>query len=179
MVRAVQAIQESLFKLGKFLDRKVAFVELAFGKATFDGLVDHRRQCLGARIGHGAAGRLDNVCKHKDRRFLALRFRTLVAVVFDLDFFSGFLGIFKSLMVEVLDNRRSVMFADTGSDKRRYVVFTCKRHSLFHVSSDNFDGLQGIDIVVRVHALLLVFCKVLGAHRLADVVVQSHYAHEE
>ena len=47
------------------------------------------------------------------------------------------------------------------------------------MSSDNFDGLQGIDIVVRVHALLLVFCKVLGAHRLADVVVQSHYAHEE
>ena len=117
MVGSVEAIHERSFKLGKFLNREVTFVELAFGKAAFDGLVDHGRQRFGARVCHGTAGRFDNVCKHKDRRFLALRFRTLVAVVFNLDLFSGFLGVFESLMVEVLDNRRTVVFADTGCDK--------------------------------------------------------------
>ena len=36
-----------------------------------------------------------------------------------------------------------------------------------------------IDVVVRVHALLLVLGEVFRAHGLADVVVERHDAHQE
>ena len=54
-----------------------------------------------------------------------------------------------------------------------------KERSLRDVSRDNLDGLVGIQVVVRVYALLLVFGKVFRTHRLAEVVVERHDADEE
>ena len=82
-------------------------------------------------------------------------------------------------MVEELDESRAMVFLNTCGDKFRNLVFLGEKDSLGDVSGKDLDGLVRVQVVVRVYALLLVFRKVFGAHRLAEVMVERHHADEE
>ena len=179
MVRAVEAVQERLLELEQFLDGKVAFAELAFHEPALDGLVDHLLEVFGRGVRHGAAGGLDDVGEHEDGGFLALRLRALVAEILFLDDLVGVRGLFERLVVEVLDDGRTVVLGDARGDEIGYLVLLREDGAVLHVSRDDLDGLVGVERVVRVHALLLVLGEVFGAHRLAEVVVERHDADEE
>ena len=72
-----------------------------------------------------------------------------------------------------------MVFADTRCDQVWDIVFVGENCALFHMSRDDFYGLVGCKVVVRIDTLLLVFGKVFGTHRFSDVVVKCHNAHQE
>ena len=72
-----------------------------------------------------------------------------------------------------------MVFANSGGHQFGNLEILGEYGTLFHVPDNNLGGLNRVEVVVRVHALLLVLGKVFRAHRLADIVVERHHAHQE
>ena len=172
-------MEERFFELGKFLYGQIAFVELPVHKLVQNRLVDHGFKSFRRGVCHRTACGFDNVGKHENCSFHALRARALIAEIFFLNFFTSFLSEFFCLVVEVLDERCAVVFLNARCDEFRNLVFIGEQDTLRDVARQDFYGLVRIEVVVRVYALLLVLGEVFRAHGLAQIMVKRHDADEE
>ncbi len=178
MHQADKRDEEVLFNLFHFLQRKRALAQLAVVHLALHDLSHHLGNLLARGVGHGTHRRFTAVRQHHDGALLGTGQPALIAEQPLDDGFAVLLLHLLCLVVEIRNQRRSVVFIDDFADFGRHAVAGKIRLRVLEVRYDEARAFFRRKGVVNI-AAVLIFLKVERAAQFANIMIHGSRSRQQ
>ena len=169
VIDPAQHLHELIFDQGDLSQSQGRLIKLGISNLGLDDAVDQFANALRRRLLEGTGRRLDRIGQHGDGRLTRLGLRPGIHEIGDVDRISAV--FFDRLVVEKPDALGAVVLADKVRDDMRHLGLIGHATPFNHMLPNDGGRHFGLQTVVGVATVGLVFDEEMRLEHLADVVI--------